>query len=108
MRKFKKALKGRGGRRVTKADYRELAGMLGSDAGPGIRRKANRGGRKLTKKQRKAKAARTAKKSRVAKAAKALLRAVRGNPAKRFRGALLTKYKDGSVKITPVKGVVRK
>jgi hypothetical protein len=85
---------------------------LGADQhriAPIVKRKANNpGGRKLTKKQRKAKAARTAKKTRVAKAAKALLKAVRGNPARRFRGAMLTKYKDGSIKITPVKGVVRK
>lgn len=42
MRKFKKLLKGGQSKpRMTKADWREIQSVLGSDAGPGVHRKAN-------------------------------------------------------------------
>ena len=43
LRKAKKAIKGRGKGRLSRGDWREIAGILGRDAGPGVRRKANAG-----------------------------------------------------------------
>ena len=40
MRKFKRLLKQGTSERMTKADWREVAHVLGSDAGPGVRKKA--------------------------------------------------------------------
>jgi hypothetical protein len=47
LRKAKKAIKGRTKKPMGRQDWRELAGILGRDAGPGVRRKAANPGVKV-------------------------------------------------------------
>jgi hypothetical protein len=63
----------------------------------------NSGGRKLTKKQRKAKAARTAKKRGLAKAASALMKKINPAVVRTSSGFRTKRLKGGGVSIIPLK-----
>ena len=51
MRKFKKALKQGERGTMTRAEWREIRDMLGSDAGPGVRRKARNPSKRSVRKR---------------------------------------------------------
>ncbi len=65
-------------------------------------KKGNPGrGRKLTKKQRSARASRAAKQRGIVQAVKGLLK--KTNPSAKITGARVVKLRDGVLKITPIK-----
>lgn len=105
IRKFKRLLKGGQSKpRMSKSDWREIADVLGKDAGPGVRKKGNPKRKRMTKLQRLNASAKKAKQKRLALAAKDFLRKM--NPSVSLRGigsAVITKLKAGGYSVRPVK-----
>lgn len=82
------------------SDWREISGVLGRDAGPGVRKKA-----KMNKAQRLAKAAKSRKTKAKGRAALHMLRVMNPAGAKKVGAVRVKRLKGGGVSIIPIKKV---